>query len=261
MNKPKTLVKISFLLLLAQLVFISCSKDNDESAPVPESQPTRTIAKVDIYKSTDKTELLTYLLFTYDSQGRLMRIYNKMPMGVVNYVYADKGAMSYNYATTEMPLVQVTTTLEEGRAYICNFTNQENAIAYSYENGYLKASNSNNRISLQYTWKGGNLASIVSTGDNRYSRTFTASSITNDYSIDLNALPQLVSSLPDYTTILNTYGQLAGILGKRSQHFVSPDIYDDSYDREGRLKMLTVYTPNAEGYTFKIYYEDNVLEE
>lgn len=261
MNKIKKIVETLSFLLLAQLVFISCSKDNDEPAPIPEPQPSRVIAKVDIYKSTDKAELLTYLLFTYDSQGKLIRIYNKKPVGVVNYTYADKGAVSYDYATTETPLVQIRTTLEEGKAYICNFTGQENAIVYSYENGYLKASNSNNRIGLQYKWKDGNLASIVSTGDNRYNSTFTASDIVNDYSIDLNTLPQLVSALPDYVTIMNTYGQMAGILGKRSQHFVSPDLYDDSYDKGGRLKLLTIYTPNAEGYTFKIQYEDNVLEE
>lgn len=261
MNKIKKIVETLSFLLLAQLVFISCSKDNDEPAPIPESQASRVIAKVDVYKSTDKAELLTTLLFDYDDQGRLIRIYNKKPVGIVNYTYADKGAMSYNYATTETPLVQVTTTLEGGRAYICNFTGQENAIVYSYENGYLKASNSNNRISLQYKWKDGNLASIVSTGDNRYSCTFTASYIANDYSIDLNALPQLVSTLPDYVTVMNTYGQLAGILGDRSRNFVYSNLYDESYDREGRLKYLTVYTTDAEGYTFKIQYNDNVVEE
>lgn len=261
MNKLKTIVKISFILFLTQLAFVSCSGDDEAIAPAPERQPSRTIAKVDIYKSTDKTELLTYLIFTYDSQNRLIRINNKKPVGIVNYVYGDKGAMSYSYASVDVPLVEVSTTLEDGRAYICNFTDQKNAIAYSYENGYLKASNSNNNIGLQYTWKEGNLASIVATGDSKYSSTFTASYIANDYSIDLNTLPQLVSSLPDYTTIMNTYGQMAGILGHKSKNFVSQDMYEDSYDREGRLKLITIYTSNAEGYTFRIHYEDNVLEE
>lgn len=260
MNKLKTVVKISLILLLTQLAFSACS-DNEEVEPVPTPQPSRTITKVDIYKSTDKVELMTYLIFTYDSQNRLIRINNKKPVGIINYVYGDKGAMSYNYATTESPLVQVNTTLEDGRAYICNFAGQENAIAYSYENGYLKASNSNNNIGLQYTWKDGDLAAIVSTGDSRYSSTFTPTYVVNDYSIDLNTLPQLVSSLPDYTTVMNTYGQMAGILGKRSQHFVASGLYEESYDRQGRLKLLTVYTSNAEGYTFKMHYADNVIEE
>ena len=260
MNKLNSIFKITFFLSAALLMFASCS-DDDKEEPAP--QPSRTISKVSIYKSTDKAELLTSLIFTYDTESRLVRIDNTEPVGIVNYVYSDDNKISYNYSSTNSTLVKVNTALENGRAYLCEFSGDESATVYSYDNGYLKASNNGKGLTLQYNWDNGNLKSTISSDTgSKYGATFTSTSITNDYSFDLNTLAQLINSDSDYVTVMNTYGQIAGILGNKSKNLIKDSryMYDDSYDSEGRLKLLTLYTPNAEGYTFKIEYKDNILK-
>lgn len=260
MDKLKSIFKITFLLSAVLFVFASCS-DDDKEEPAP--QPSRTISKVSIYKSTDKAELMTSLIFTYDNDNRLVRIDNTDPVGVVNYVYSDDNKISYNYSSINSTLVKVNTALENGRAYLCEFTGEESATVYSYDNGYLKASNNGKGLTLQYNWDNGNLKAIISSDTgNKYGATFTSTSVANDYSFDLNTLVQLINGNDEYVNIMNTYGQIAGILGNRSKNLIKDSryIYDDSYDSKGRLKLLTIYTPNAEGYTFKIEYKDNNLD-
>lgn len=74
------------------------------------------------------------------------------PLTTINYSYGDNSHISYNYSSENSPLVEITTTLENGRSYVCKFSNQDSPITYSYNNeGYLKSSN-NNGIVLEYQW-------------------------------------------------------------------------------------------------------------
>lgn len=259
MNKLISLAKLAFFLCSICLFTISCS-DDDNATPV--KKPSTVVTKVRIYKSTAKTELLTVLLFTYDSNNRLTQIYSASPLTTVNYVYSKDSKVSYNYASENSTLVEMKTTLENGRSYMCTFSNKENAATYSYDNqGYLGLCN-NNGVVLEYSWNNGNLKSISTNPRGTYNSEFRTTNIANNYSIDLNTLAQLVDDRTDYIGVMNSYGQIAGFLGKRSANLIEDTYYtyDYSFYQEGRLKDLTLLNSSAEGFTFRIEYADNILE-
>ena len=167
--------------------------------------------------------------------------------------------ISYNYSSENSPLVEMTTTLENGRSYVCKFSNQDSPITYSYNNeGYLKSSN-NNGIVLEYQWNKKNLSSITSTPRGTYNSEYKVSTIANDYSLDLNTLVQCIDERQNYVNVVNTFGQLAGILGKRSENIIEDTYYtyDYSFLQDGRLKDITLIDMNNTGYSFLLHYADS----
>lgn len=257
MDKLKSIFKITFFLSAILFITVSCSDDKEEPAP---SQPSRLVKQVKIYHSADETKLLTTLNLDYDMQGRLTKVYSSEPLGVVNYTYSSDDKVTYTYASASSTLVEVSTDLENGRSYSCSFSDKENDTNYLYDNGYLKTSKNGN-LELKYGWENGNLKSIVSSPGTLYSNKFNASDIANDYSIDLNTLPQLVDKRADYQSVVNIYGQMAGILGERSKNIIENTeyLYDYSFDKEGRLKQLSIMA-DGEAYTFRIAFGENILE-
>mgnify|MGYP000741953432 CR=1 FL=1 len=121
---------------------------------------------------------------------------------------------------------------------------QSHHLSYNNE-GYLKSSN-NNGIVLEYQWNKKNLTSITSTPRGTYNSDYKISTIANDYSLDLNTLAQWIDERPNYINVVNTLGQMAGILGKRSENIIEDTYYtyDYSFLQDGRLKDITLIDTN-----------------
>ena len=86
------------------------------------------------------------------------------------------------------------------------------------------------------------------------------SNIANDYSLDLNTLAQWIDDRENYTTVMNTFGQMAEILGKRSANILEDTyyIYDYSFRQDGRLKDMTLMGGSENiGYSFRFSYADD----
>lgn len=93
------------------------------------------------------------------------------------------------------------------------------SVTYSYDNeGYLKSCNNNGTV-LEYNWESGNLSSITTTPRGTYNSDYRVSNIANDYSLDLNTLAQWIDDRENYTTVMNTFGQMAEILGKKKRQY------------------------------------------
>ncbi|WP_455674834.1 hypothetical protein [Phocaeicola sp.] len=253
MKKLKSITKLVLLISITGLFLAACSSDD---APAPP-QPSRIISKISIYKTTNTTAHFTDMQFDYDNSNRLTRIYSNLPLTTVNYAYTNTSKVSYSYATESTPLIEASASLKNGRCTMCTFSNMEDDATYSYyENGCLK-SNSNNGVQMDYTWSNNNLRDITTTPRGTYNSQYTTSTVPNDYSFDLNTLAQLIDDRTNYTIVMNTYGQMAGILGNRSANIVQDTYYqyDYSFYQDGRLKDLSLKGPE-ETYTFKITYTD-----
>jgi len=112
---------------------------------------------------------------------------------------------------------------------------------------------------LEYQWNKKNLTSITSTPRGTYNSDYKISTIANDYSLDLNTLAQWIDERPNYINVVNTLGQMAGILGKRSENIIEDTYYtyDYSFLQDGRLKDITLIDTNKTGYSFLLRYADS----
>ena len=161
MNKLRQSIKLVLFISVASLFFAACSDDDDKSIPVPE--PSRMITGIKVHKISDVITYQGMISLTYDNNKRLTRIYSSSPLAAVNYTYKENSEVSYTYSTENSPLVEISTSLENGRSYVCKFSNRENPVTYSYDNeGYLKSCNNNGTV-LEYNWESGNLSSITTT--------------------------------------------------------------------------------------------------
>jgi hypothetical protein len=109
-------------------------------------------------------------------------------------------------------------------------------------------------------WESGNLSSITTTPRGTYNSDYRVSNIANDYSLDLNTLAQWIDDRENYTTVMNTFGQMAEILGKRSANILEDTyyIYDYSFRQDGRLKDMTLMGGSENiGYSFRFSYADD----
>jgi hypothetical protein len=255
MNKLRPTIKLALFISVAGAFLAACSDDDDKKP----SAPSKIITGIRVYKITDVISYEGDLDFTYDKDKRLTSVRGNAPLTTINYSYGDNSYISYNYSSENSPLVEITTTLENGRSYVCKFSNQDSPITYSYNNeGYLKSSN-NNGIVLEYQWNKKNLTSITSTPRGTYNSDYKISTIANDYSLDLNTLAQWIDERPNYINVVNTLGQMAGILGKRSENIIEDTYYtyDYSFLQDGRLKDITLIDTNKTGYSFLLRYADS----
>lgn len=258
MNKLRQSIKLVLFISVASLFFAACSDDDDKSIPVPE--PSRMITGIKVHKISDVITYQGMISLTYDNNKRLTRIYSSSPLAAVNYTYKENSEVSYTYSTENSPLVEISTSLENGRSYVCKFSNRESPVTYSYDNeGYLKSCNNNGTV-LEYNWESGNLSSITTTPRGTYNSDYKVSNIANNYSLDLNTLAQWIDDRENYTTIMNTFGQMAEILGKRSSNILEDTyyIYDYSFRQDGRLKDMTLMGGSKNiGYSFRFAYADD----
>ena len=259
MNKLRPTIKLALFISVASIFFAACSDDDDKKS----SAPSKVITGIKVYKITDVISYEGDIDFTYDKDKRLTGVRSNAPLATINYSYGDNSQISYNYSSENSPLVEMTTTLENGRSYVCKFSNQDSPITYSYNNGgYLKSSN-NNGIVLEYQWNKKNLSSITSTPRGTYNSEYKVSTIANDYSLDLNTLVQCIDERQNYVNVVNTFGQLAGILGKRSENIIEDTYYtyDYSFLQDGRLKDITLIDLNTTGYSFLLLDADSDIIE
>ena len=255
MNKLRPTIKLALFISVAGAFLAACSDDDDKKP----SAPSKIITGIRVYKITDVISYEGDLDFTYDKDKRLTGVRGNAPLTTINYSYGDNSHISYNYSSENSPLVEITTTLENGRSYVCKFSNQDSPITYSYNNeGYLKSSN-NNGIVLEYQWNKKNLTSITSTPRGTYNSDYKISTIANDYSLDLNTLAQWIDERPNYINVVNTLGQMPSILSKRSENIIEDTYYtyDYSFLQDGRLKDITLIDTNKTGYSFLLRYADS----
>lgn len=257
--KHLTLIMMA-TVLVGIAVFTSCSKDNE--SPVVIISPSRVIEQVKIYKGqAEEYKLATVIDFKYDStNGRLVNIESGSPLLLVNYSYGNSD-FSYTHAfeladgTKEIDRVK--TMLENGRMNICSSELLNNCV-YFYKNGYLSQASIGGSTVLNYEWAADGL--IIKATPDIYSATYKSSDVPNNYSIDINIFPQLVDSRKDFSLIMSSYSQAAGVLGTKSSTVLEPKsyTYDYSFDKNRRLSQLTI-TPDfyADTYTFTFKYREN----
>lgn len=130
MNKLRQSIKLVLFISVASLFFAACSDDDDKSIPVPE--PSRMITGIKVHKISDVITYQGMISLTYDNNKRLTRIYSSSPLAAVNYTYKENSEVSYTYSTENSPLVEISTSLENGRSYVCKFSNRESPVTYSY---------------------------------------------------------------------------------------------------------------------------------
>lgn len=257
MSKLKLLGKAAICVSLLSFVLVACSDDDAPSL-------SRTIKRIEVWETeATQANLLSYLNLTYGKDGKLSQVSGDnasgKPLLDISYTYPDNDSFLYTYAADGINLGRITGTLEKGRAYSCKFTDASNSVAYTYTNdGYLKRSDDQDVV-LEYGWKGGNLSTVKSS-ERAYNSEFKASSIANNYSIDLNVLPQLLAG-STYMQVMNTYCWLSGILGKRSKCIVEETIYSYKYgyDERGRLTKITIIpllSSKTSSYSFQLIYDD-----
>ena len=75
----------------------------------------------------------------------------------------------------------------------------------------------------------------------------------------MTTLAQWIDERPNYINVVNTLGQMAGILGKRSENIIEDTYYtyDYSFLQDGRLKDITLIDTNKTGYSFLLRYADS----
>lgn len=238
------------------LSFISCSED--DTSP----KYSKIVEKIDLYEGTNvQQNHVSTMNFIYNRDRQLIQINMDSPLSEVRYTYLSDNEITYSFSSGNSPFVKVEAELEDDKARTCTFRNGGEEVVYSYDKQYL--SKSKGDITMTYEWKSGNLQA-VSSSNRLYESKYEASSVANDYNIDLNVLSQLVDTRDGYLTAMNTFGQLIDILGERSRNIIEDTYYDYeySYDEYRRLKEITLKVKESplaakvDTYSFRISYEN-----
>ncbi|MEG1684818.1 MAG: hypothetical protein RR319_02580 [Bacteroides sp.] len=255
MNKLKN-VYIAAAFICAFVLTSSCGDDAD---------PIKLIDRVAVFEGgNDEYRLATTMRFVYNDRRQLIKIETASPVTEVNYTYYSEDSISYSVVAASeenMQYVKVGGKLSKGRYSRC-YSNKMGYMLYSYEDKCLSNTMINNNIQLNYEWKGGNLKSIHQDGG-LYNSEYTASKVSNDCNIDLNALLQFIDRRPQYLLVMNTYAQLIELLGKKSKNIVESKDYNYDYaynsDRQLTSISLTSKSPAVSGsantFSFKISYK------
>ena len=235
----------------------SCSEEN-----LPKIS--RVIKQIEIWETGAKqSSLKATISLSYDSSGKLTKISGDdadgHPILDFNYTYPDSQSFLLTYATNQSSLGRISGTLENGRVYSCKSADSPSVITYTYtQDGYLSRSNDQDLV-MEYTWNNGRLISIKSTS-RIYNAEYKISTILNNYSIDLNTLPQLLEN-SEYHRAMNTYCWLADMLGKRSKTIAEDDMYTykysfDEYGRINTAELSHVLNSTNLTYSFRLVYDE-----
>ncbi len=225
---------ICTLFAVTAVLFCNCSDDSPK-------KPSQEIVRVDIYKITDGDYLFDKSYkFNYDAKNRLSSAQTEYQDQEIVYTYnassvayrwdrkLDEEATSVNRFESE---------LKNGKVNVMTSTNGNYTYFYSGKGYITDVSYAGNQI-LSYLW--GKKGLIINSTPDLYDTEYIYTDVENKYSIDLNALMQLVDSRDGFTAIMNTYGQLAGILGTKYPYILQ-DIdynYTYSYDENERLVLI-----------------------
>ena len=239
MNRLKLFVGVMAVILLPGLS--SCSDDN------VTPQLSKIIKTIEIWEvEGSHANLLSNISLYYDKF-------------FMKYACLNDNEFQIEYFVDKSDFVRITGSQEKGRVYSCRYSDSDDLTTYSYDNnGYLKRVE-NQEIALNYQWKNNDLAAIKAS-ERGYDSDFSSTNILNDYSLDLNVLPQLIADW-DYKRVMNTYCQIAGVLGKRSRNLVEEFFfsYNYKYDEKGRLVEVILrnnVSSKSGAYSFRFAFED-----
>lgn len=252
------LFAIFTLIAATATMFYSCSDDSPK-------KPSREIAQVDLYKMTEGNYLFDKSYkFNYDSKNRLNSVRTEYQEQEIVYNYQassvayrwdrklDEEATSVNRFESE---------LKNGKVNVMTSTNGNYTYFYSGK-GYITDVSYAGDQRLSYLW--GKKGLVINSTPDQYDTEYLYTDIENTYSIDLNALLQLTDSREGFTAIMNTYGQMAGILGTKYPYILQ-DIdynYTYSYDTNDRLVLIELKPASLKpdkqtAYWIMFTYEEN----
>lgn len=256
----------AYLLLAVVPAVTSCSDDDGPK------KPSREIVQVDIYKAdADMFQLCAQYKMTYDGKNRVSGVRSEYKSQEVSFTY---GVNSFAYRwegndPAEGVFVnRFEAELRGGRVQVgsvdCNVGTESDTYNYNYHytpRGYILDATFGGSQSFNYEWAKKGL--IVKGHPATYDAQYDYSTVSNDYSIDLNALPFWVDARVDVQLAMNLYAQLAGAIGARYPYFLQDAdyTYDYLFDADERLVQI-VQTPSSMKpekqvtYWFMLHYAD-----
>lgn len=271
MKEMKKFCKYALGVLLASApVMVSCSDDDEPK------QPSREIAKVKVFKAGDagySLNMMADFKFSYDGKGRLEKVTTNYKTQEVSYSY-ETNLVKYNWSGFDLAqggtfVNRFEAALRNGRVQAASLvhtagTNADTTYLYNYHytnGGYVEDATFGSSLLLSYNW--GNASLGVKSNNLKYDEQYGYSAVTNDYSVNLNALPLLVDLRPNVVMELNVYAQLADMLGNRYPTFLEDQDYAYTYyfDSEGRLVQIvqepaSLLPAKQDSYWFMIQYEE-----
>ena len=267
----KKLFNLAILALIASApIYTSCSDEEEIKIKVPS----REIVQIDIYKAdlashTFCREALYSIV--YDSKNRISDIRSDYRSQQIRYSY-DSNHFSYTWGGTDSEnnlfSYNFEAELRNGRAQVGSLTKTDNTDItgsnYSYHytpSGMLQDATYGGAQVFNYEW--GKSTLIVKGTPSTYNTKYNYSKVDNNYSIDINVLPQLVDSRIDIMLAMNTYAQLGGVLGKKYPYILENDDYTYKYlfDNNNRIVQMVQTPDNSDPekqatYWFMISYAD-----
>lgn len=228
----------------------ACSDDDGPSAP------SREIVQLDIYQAeSDAFALQARYKFTYDGHNRLTGVRTDFLNQEVAYTHGTN-SIAYRWEGNDpdnggLFVTRFEAELRNGRVQVgsaqsdSGVESQTFNYAYYYNaKGYITDATFGGSQSFSYQW--GNRTLVVQGRPSTYDAEYNYSTVDNNYSIDLNAIPLFVDGRADVMMAMNTYAQLAGALGTPYPYFLEDTdyAYTYHYDTDGRLVQI-VQTPSS----------------
>ncbi len=261
MKKMKRLFATGCLLMLSITSLSLLTGCSDDDGP---KLPSRFITQVDVYKNNNGSyEIASRYEFGYDAKK------------ISNVSISDKDQeVTYTYGTNKIEYrwdgvnednttftKRFESSLTTGRVNIGNLTSTGNFTYFYTPQGYISEAAIGADMRLVYKW--GNSSVFIESDPVTYETEYRYTIIDNTYSIDLNVLTQMADNRKDFTLVMNSYGQLAGVLGTRYPYFLedSDYIYKYSFDENNRLVQIeqtpaTTKPDKQDAYWYRITYQN-----
>lgn len=225
----------AFLLLAALPCMVACSDDEGPAMPSDE------IVQVDFYKSGgDSFTIQARYKFTYDAKSRVTGVRTDYLRQEVSFTYGAS-TIAYRWegmnADSTLFINRFEADLKNGRVNVMR-SDRGNYTYFYNAQGYLSDVSFAANKSLSYKWNKNAL--LIESDPTTYETEYNYSTVLNDYSIDLNVLPQLIDAREEFALVLNSYGQLAEVLGQRYPYFLEDTDYSYRYhyDENDRLVQI-----------------------
>ncbi len=211
------------MVALSLLVFVSCSKNDDE---YPQEKQVSNITT-----TTHEFNSVSTLFFEYDKKGRVVKSRYGSEDEEYNYNY-DDNVITETYTSGSYSNV---TTYHLNKGIITHATGDYDGVyTYSAKNELLNYSNGDG-VPFTYTWKNGN---IITQGEGDYIRSYTYSTMENQ----IIGIHYFAENIPD--NILFNFGYF-GAKNKNlptSKKSSSEKIeYEYEFDEDGYVTKMQTY--------------------